>query len=322
MRIRPFVLVVAAGLAGLAGCSTARSARQPSGDVEGPPPASLAFEPPGTATGGAVDAASLARETGLGLADDGVSVLLSGDGVSARVYPGRETVFIDGRTIAMGESTRRDAHRVIIPAGGAEAVRRAVAAHRATPRPQPIVLPPPLALHAPKFPAPRPVAAKAPVGDAPANWVPAVAARAWKWIVIHHSDDVCGCCSTYDRIHRAKGWDECGYHFVIGNGSLTGDGEVEPSGRWPAQKHGAHAKTPDNRYNDFGIGIVLVGDFEKGAGPSAAQYASTVKLTRWLMARYGIPAESVLRHGDTKATECPGRNFPWARFQADLRGRS
>lgn len=320
MRIRPFVLVVATGLAGLAGCSTARGAREPVGDVEGPPPASHAFEPPGTPTGGAVDAVSLAEETGLRLDDDGVSVLLAGDGVSARLFPGRDTISIDGRTIAMGQSTRRDGSRVIVPAGGAEAVRRTVAAHRAAPRPQPILMPPPLVLQKPKFPAPRPVAAKVAAGDVPTNWNPSVAARPWRWIVIHHSDDVCGCCATYDKIHRAKGWDECGYHFVIGNGSLTGDGEVEPSGRWPLQKHGAHAKTPDNRFNDFGIGIVLVGDFEKGGGPSPAQYAATVKLTRWLMTTYGISAESVIRHSDTKATECPGRNFPWSRFVGDVAG--
>ncbi len=320
MRIRPFVLVVATGLAGMAGCTTARGAREPVGDVEGPPPASHAFEAPGTPTGGAVDAASLAEETGLRLDDDGVSVLLAGDGVSARLFPGRDTISIDGRTIAMGQPTRRDGSRVIVPAGGAEAVRRTVAAHRAAPRPQPIVMPPPIALHKPKFPTPRPVVARVAVGDVPGNWVPSVAARPWKWIVIHHSDDVCGCCATYDKIHRAKGWDECGYHFVIGNGSLTGDGEVEPSGRWPLQKHGAHAKTPDNRFNDFGIGIVLVGDFEKGGGPSPAQYAATVKLTRWLMTTYGISAESVIRHSDTKATECPGRNFPWSRFVGDVAG--
>jgi hypothetical protein len=134
-----------------------------------------------------------------------------------------------------------------------------------------------------------------------------------KWIVIHHSDDVCGCCSTYDKIHRAKGWDECGYHFVIGNGSLTGDGEVEPSGRWPAQKHGAHAKTPDNRYNDFGIGIVLVGDFEKGAGPSAGQYEAPVNLKRWLMTRYMSP--STASSATATARRLPSQALPLAKFR-------
>jgi hypothetical protein len=36
------------------------------------------------------------------------------------------------------------------------------------------------------------------------------------------------------------------------------------------------------------------------------------------MARYAIPADRVLRHQDCKATACPGKNFPWARFKGDL----
>ena len=104
--------------------------------------------------------------------------------------------------------------------------------------------------------------------------------------------------------------------WSLAHGSMTGDGQVEVTTRWPVQKHGAHAKTNDNRFNDFGVGIVMVGDFEKGPGPSAAQYASLLRLTRWLMARYDITSDRVLRHGDTKSTACPGRNFPWGRFSA------
>ena len=61
---------------------------------------------------------------------------------------------------------------------------------------------------------------------------------------------------------RDNQWDELGYHFVIGNGTHTGDGQVEVGSRWGKQKHGAHCKTPDNYYNDHGIGICLVGNFE------------------------------------------------------------
>jgi hypothetical protein len=89
----------------------------------------------------------------------------------------------------------------------------------------------------------------------PRDWAPAAKAVAWQWIVIHHSATTTGGAAAFDKMHRAKGWDELGYHFVIGNGTDTRDGQVEVGSRWPRQKWGAHAKTPDNRFNDFGIGI-------------------------------------------------------------------
>ena len=33
------------------------------------------------------------------------------------------------------------------------------------------------------------------------------------------------------RMDQAKGWDELGYHFVIGNGTDTRDGQVEVGSR-------------------------------------------------------------------------------------------
>lgn len=263
-------------------------------------------------------AASLGAELGLEVSDAGASTLLRGEGYSARIFPGKELLLLNGRSVSMSEPARRDGASVLVPVSGVEAIRRGRAASRLAP----IQLPPVVAFQPAPVRSPKavPSAAGAPKGAGEAAWVPNPGAetRPWNWIVVHHSDDVCGCCSKYDAAHRAKGWDECGYHFVIGNGSMTSDGQVEVTTRWPVQKHGAHAKTPDNRFNDFGIGIVLVGDFERGPGPSAVQYAALLRLTRWLMARYGVTPDRVVRHSDAKATQCPGKNFPWARFQGDL----
>jgi hypothetical protein len=109
-------------------------------------------------------------------------------------------------------------------------------------------------------------------------------------------------------MHREKGWDELGYHFVIGNGSDSGNGLIEVGPRWRKQKWGAHAKTPDNRFNDFGIGICLVGNFDI-EHPTEQQLQSLAKLTAYLMRAYRIPARNVIGHRDTKPTECPGRNL-------------
>jgi hypothetical protein len=139
-------------------------------------------------------------------------------------------------------------------------------------------------------------------------WIPYAPPRAWKWIVIHHSASPSGSAAVFDREHREKGWDELGYHFVIGNGTDSGDGQVEVGSRWPKQKWGAHAKTPDNRYNDFGIGICLVGNFDIER-PTPRQMQSLAKLTAYLMRTYNIPEANVIGHRDTKPTDCPGRNM-------------
>ncbi len=145
----------------------------------------------------------------------------------------------------------------------------------------------------------------------PREWVPSASARPWRYIVIHHSDTADGNAAKFDAAHRAKGWDELGYHFVIDNGSGGGDGQVEVGPRWPKQKWGAHAKTPDNRYNDFGIGICLVGNFEV-TRPTAAQMKSTAKLVAYLMKTYRISPNNIVGHRDTKPTDCPGRNMSLA----------
>ncbi len=161
----------------------------------------------------------------------------------------------------------------------------------------------------PVAPAPPKAEVKpAPFTGIPTAWVPsaAVKPRPWQWIVVHHSDTAGGGAAAFDRFHKDKGWDELGYHFVIGNGTDTADGQVEVGPRWPKQKWGAHAKTPDNRFNDFGIGICLVGNFDN-THPTAAQMRSLVKLVAYLEKTYHIPSDRVLGHRDTKSTDCPGR---------------
>ncbi len=138
-------------------------------------------------------------------------------------------------------------------------------------------------------------------------WAPNVAARKWRYIVVHHSASPTGSASAFDREHRAnRGWDELGYHFVIGNGRGSADGAVEVGPRWWKQKYGAHAKTADNRFNDFGIGICLVGNFDV-TRPTAKQQQELVRLVAWLMETYDVPRQNIIGHRDTKSTACPGK---------------
>ncbi len=137
------------------------------------------------------------------------------------------------------------------------------------------------------------------------------AGRRWRWIVVHHSATQRGSAATFDRAHRRRGWDELGYHFVIDNGLGGPDGRVEVGSRWRSQKWGAHTGgTPDNAYNEYGIGICLVGDFTRRM-PTRRQLASLDRLTAFLISRYRLTPGDVLGHRDAPnaTTTCPGNRL-------------
>ena len=162
-----------------------------------------------------------------------------------------------------------------------------------------------------------------PRADLREAWRPAraVRARRWRYLVIHHMASPKGSAAVIHRMHKKRGWDGLGYHFVIGNGSLTGDGAVEVGYRWTHQQKGAHARArpgDDNRWNLHGIGICLVGDFTKTA-PSARQLDVLVRLVRALRAEYDVSFNNVVPHRLVRSTECPGPKFPWQEFLARIR---
>ncbi|MCP4248547.1 MAG: N-acetylmuramoyl-L-alanine amidase [bacterium] len=141
----------------------------------------------------------------------------------------------------------------------------------------------------------------------------------WKCIVVHHSGGSHGGARAFHEYHtKVRRWDELGYHFVIGNGTNTPDGLIETGSRWTKQKHGAHCKTADNFYNDHGIGICLVGNFED-TRPTRAQLASLERLVEFLMTACSIPAGRIYTHGGlTGRTACPGRHFSLPRLKQGL----
>jgi N-acetylmuramoyl-L-alanine amidase len=140
----------------------------------------------------------------------------------------------------------------------------------------------------------------------------------WRCIVIHHSADDSDTPEGIDAFHRQRGWDEMGYHFVIGNGVGFPDGEVYVGPRWTKQKHGAHCKVPGNFYNEHGIGICLIGNFELHH-PTDAQMRSLAALCRFLCEECQIPSSQILTHGGiTGRTQCPGRYFSLAELHRRL----
>lgn len=174
----------------------------------------------------------------------------------------------------------------------------------------------------PEVPAPLPLPEpeSSPLPLLPEELLPPVE---WRYILIHHSASPSGNAASFDRMHRRKGWDGLAYHFVINNGKGNPDGHLEVSSRWKGQKHGAHAgglprdADPEKRngFNEFGIGICLVGNFEKRP-PTRAQMRTLSSLVARLRAEHGIAADKVLGHRHVKSTACPGRHFPWRKLYA------
>ncbi len=145
------------------------------------------------------------------------------------------------------------------------------------------------------------------------EWQPRAKRREWKYLVLHHTATDRGSVESIHEAHlkrrdgAGRPWLGIGYHFVVGNGRGMKDGQVEPTFRWREQLHGAHAGSRE--YNNHGIGIVLVGNFENGP-PTAAQTKSLRTLLATLSDEFDIGPKQIVPHRDLKATACPGKYFP------------
>ena len=130
----------------------------------------------------------------------------------------------------------------------------------------------------------------------------------WKYIIAHHSATPYGNATTYDKVDRRHGMENgLAYHFVIGSGRDSGDGEIEIGSRWTKQLHGGHVSKWS--YNNAGIGICLVGNFEK-TKPTGRQIAAFTELVDYLGNGLLGGKYKFLVHREVNATLCPGRNFP------------
>ena len=138
----------------------------------------------------------------------------------------------------------------------------------------------------------------------------------WKRIVVHHSAIKYGNASIYDRAHRKRGMQNgLAYHFVIGNGIDSGDGQIEIGPRWTKQLLGGHVRSYG--INLTAIGICLVGNFEV-SHPTQRQLAAFTQLMDWLRGEIIPKAKQFAGHRDLRGeqTVCPGKNFPLAAMHA------
>jgi len=138
----------------------------------------------------------------------------------------------------------------------------------------------------------------------------------WKRIVVHHSAIKYGNAAVYDRAHRKRGMQNgLAYHFLIGNGIDSGDGEIEIGPRWKKQLLGGHVK--NYRINLTAIGICLIGNFQANH-PTRRQMQAFTQLMDWLRSEVVPGATQFAGHRDLRGeqTICPGKNFPLAAMHA------
>ena len=144
-----------------------------------------------------------------------------------------------------------------------------------------------------------------------------VLSRRWRYIVVHNSGTRQGNAKAFDYYHlHVRGMPNgLAYHFVIGNGSSSGDGEIEIGNRWRRQIQGGHVHS--DYLNNIALGICLVGDFNHDE-PTKRQLEATEELIRYLRQRVGKIDRTwaiVKPHREINPprwpTDCPGEKFPY-----------
>jgi hypothetical protein len=145
--------------------------------------------------------------------------------------------------------------------------------------------------------------------------------RRWQFIVVHNSGTRQGNARAFDYYHRhvRRMQNGLAYHFVIGNGTSSGNGQVEVGDRWRRQINGGHVHS--DYLNNISLGICLVGDFNRDQ-PTRAQLESCEELIRYLRERCGkvdrgeIPVRPHREMNPPRwPTDCPGDAFPYSWFR-------
>lgn len=142
-----------------------------------------------------------------------------------------------------------------------------------------------------------------------------VDASRWRYIVCHHSAIEAGNAKSYGAEHTRRGMEHgLAYHFVIGNGRNSGDGEIEIGPRWTRQLRGGHVRNSD--VNDTGIGICVVGNLQNHP-PTRRQQAALNELLGFLRNGHTHRSVKVTVHKwvDKNHTVCPGRHFDYVGLQ-------
>jgi len=125
-----------------------------------------------------------------------------------------------------------------------------------------------------------------------------------EYIIIHHTERNNDFPLFVKLRHiYLRGWENIGYHYLIGNTRpFTRNGQIY-HGR-PEEFEGAHILG----YNQNSIGICLIGNFDK-KHPSKEQFESLFSLVHRKMEQFRVPVENVRGHREFPEVRksCPGK---------------
>jgi N-acetylmuramoyl-L-alanine amidase len=139
----------------------------------------------------------------------------------------------------------------------------------------------------------------------------------WRYIVVHNSGTRQGSAKAFNyyHLHVRKMPNGLAYHFVIGNGTSSGDGQIEIGSRWTRQINGGHVHS--DYLNNIALGICLVGDYNRSK-PTERQLEALEELIKYLRKRVGRvegKVSIVKAHREINPprwpTDCPGNRFPY-----------
>lgn len=128
----------------------------------------------------------------------------------------------------------------------------------------------------------------------------------WDSIIVHHSatpDGVTLDLETIYRIHVLEnGWRDIGYQALV---DMVNGKPVGLYGR-PITQRGSHA---GKDWNGRALGICFIGNYSIDTPSHDMLECGAQRIIRPWMRTFDIPLKMVKAHRDTKATECPGKNF-------------
>lgn len=149
--------------------------------------------------------------------------------------------------------------------------------------------------------------------------VPVEPAR-WDSIVITHSASPFGSPESLEARQRELSQQGLGFHFIVGNGSGMGNGDIHVGYRWLDQQPGLQVFSQTNG-PDAGraISICLVGDGNRRPFTNL-QVQRLAQLVATIARQLDIPADRVYLQSQLSQAASPGRYFPEAQFRELLAG--
>lgn len=143
-------------------------------------------------------------------------------------------------------------------------------------------------------------------------------------IVVHHSASPRH--STVDdvrRWHRARGWRDIGYHWLIRQPKTELRATTYMGRRhnldaeWESWEYGAHSRGE----NTTSVGICLIGNFDNEAPPED-MWRALVDQCVLLCTTFHLEADAIQGHRDMPGanTACPGEFIDLAGLRAEVAG--